>query len=347
MNKLTALFLILLRLAIGWHFCAEGYHKLEGYWHLPTESIGKSKPFSSAVYFREGTGPLAKIIRQQVGDPDDEALRLLTPPNGDTQEMPPLLAQEWGDYVSRFCAHYQLDDEQRKKAEEALKKSEDAVLHWLTSKQPDEKNLKATTREGRLPAPQRLAHYKQKLEELTEPKHSHLISIGSDAESVRLHKVKDEAVRLRVELLNDLDEYTKDLRKELDKIPTPEQKKTAESKGKAPQPEPPGNEKKNQELIDLATMYGLTILGICLIVGLFSRTACLLAAAFLVMTYLCFPPFPWLPTPPNNEGFYLFVNKNVIETLALLALATTHSGRWLGLDALIHWFLFGSRRPPA
>ena len=57
------------------------------------------------------------------------------------------------------------------------------------------------------------------------------------------------------------------------------------------------------------------------------------------------PPFPWLPTAPNNEGYYLFVNKNVIECLALLALATTASGRWLGLDALIHWMLFGGRRP--
>ena len=346
MNKLTAFFLILLRLAIGWHFFAEGYHKLETDWRGPTETVvGKAKPFSSAGYFREGTGPLAQLIRKEVGDPDNEALRLLTPESGESPETPPLLAQEWRDYVNRFCAYYEFDDAQRKKAEDALKKTEDAVVHWLTSKQPDEKNLKAKTQEGRLPVPQRLAHYKQKLEELTEPRHSHLFSIGSDAESVRLHNVKSEAVRLRVELLNDLDQYTQDLRKELDKIPTPEQKKTAQSKSKAPQPEPPGNEKKIQQLIDYATIYGLTVLGICLIVGLFTRTACLLSAAFLVMTYLSMPPFPWLPSPPNNEGFYLFINKNVIEMLALLALATTASGRWPGLDGLIHWMLFGNPYP--
>jgi uncharacterized membrane protein YphA (DoxX/SURF4 family) len=91
-------------------------------------------------------------------------------------------------------------------------------------------------------------------------------------------------------------------------------------------------------------MWGLTIVGACLIVGLFSRTACVLAAAFLLGTYLMFPPFPWLPSPPNNEGYYLFVNKNLIEMLALLALATTTSGRWFGLDALIYWFFFGERR---
>jgi uncharacterized membrane protein YphA (DoxX/SURF4 family) len=175
-----------------------------------------------------------------------------------------------------------------------------------------------------------------------EPKHSRLVSMGSDAESRRLQEAKSDAVRLRMGLLNDLDEYTQELRKALEKLPTDAQKKAAEDKGKPPQPEPPANDK--QKWIDLATMYGLAILGACLIVGLFSRTACLLSAAFLLMTYLTFPPFPWLPSPPNNEGYYLFVNKNLIEMLALLALATTASGRWFGLDALIHSFFFGERR---
>jgi uncharacterized membrane protein YphA (DoxX/SURF4 family) len=354
MNRLTALFLLLLRLAIGWHFAAEGYHKLEGYWRGPTETVvGKTKPFSSAGYFREGTGPLAQYIRKQVGDPDDEALALLEAKSADSssapphRRTPPLLDQEWGDFVHRFSEYYSLNEEQRKKADEALKKAEDAAVRWLTSQEVTEKNYNAKSQEGRLPTPARLALYKEKREELSEPKHSHLVSIGSDAESARLHNVKAEAVRLRVGLLNDLDEYTQELRKELDKIPTEEQKKAVEGKGKQPQPEPPGNEKEKQWWIDQTTMYGLTILGACLIVGLFTRTACLLSAAFLVMTYLCMPPFPWLPSAPNNEGYYLFINKNVIEALALLALATTTSGRWLGLDALIHWMLFGGRRPAA
>ncbi|HTU90684.1 MAG TPA: DoxX family protein [Gemmataceae bacterium] len=346
MNKLTAFFLLLLRLAIGWHFAAEGFHKLKDYWKGPAETVaGISKPWTSAGYFREGAGPLAQYIRKEIGDPDDEALALLTPaPN---KQMPPLLAQEWGDFVHNFGDHYGLNEDQRKKADEALKKAEAAAVDWLTRATVDEKNYQAKTQEGQLPVPARLALYKQKLEELSEPKHSHLVSIGSDAESVRLHNVKTEAVRLRVGLLSDLDEYTKDLRKELEKIPTDEQKQQAEGKGKPPQPEPPAKKFDKQKWIDLATMYGLTVVGACLILGLFTRLSCLLAAGFLLMTYLSFPPFPWLPTPPNNEGYYLFVNKNVIEMLALLALATTRSGRWLGLDAIVHWMLFGSRSPAA
>ena len=72
--------------------------------------------------------------------------------------------------------------------------------------------------------------------------------------------------------------------------------------------------------------------------GLFTRLACVLGAGFLVMTYLTYPPFPWYPLPPNTEGNPLFINKNVIECLALLVLATFPTGRWLGLDALIARF---------
>ena len=43
-----------------------------------------------------------------------------------------------------------------------------------------------------------------------------------------------------------------------------------------------------------------------------------------------------LPVPPNQEGYYLFISKNVIEMLALFMLACIPSGRWFGIDALIH-----------
>jgi hypothetical protein len=51
------------------------------------------------------------------------------------------------------------------------------------------------------------------------------------------------------------------------------------------------------------------------------------------------PPLPGLPENPRAEGHYLFINKNTIEMLALLVLATTRSGSWLGLDALISCIL--------
>src|SRR5260370_33680281 len=90
--------------------------------------------------------------------------------------------------------------------------------------------------------------------------------------------------------------------------------------------------------VDYLVSYGTLAIGACLLLGLFSRLACISGAIFLLLLYLAMPPFPWLPDPPRpTEGHYLFVSKNLIEMIALLALATTRSGRWAGLDGLLQF----------
>ena len=110
-------------------------------------------------------------------------------------------------------------------------------------------------------------------------------------------------------------------------------------------PDSPGNGLLT--FLDWSTAWGLTVMGGCLLLGLLTRLNCVLLAGFLLLTYLAVPALPWLPVPPNTEGNYFYVNKNLIEMLALLTLATTASGRWLGLDALIHAIgtaLFGAKK---
>jgi uncharacterized membrane protein YphA (DoxX/SURF4 family) len=100
-----------------------------------------------------------------------------------------------------------------------------------------------------------------------------------------------------------------------------------------------------QELLDWLVAYGITAVGVCLLIGFLTRSACLAGAGLLLMFYLTMPPFPGVPDSPRAEGHYLFVNKNLIECLALLALATVPTGRWLGLDGLfsvlnpVRWFV--------
>ena len=85
-------------------------------------------------------------------------------------------------------------------------------------------------------------------------------------------------------------------------------------------------------LVDLTTMWGLTILGVLLISGLFTRLAAVAAAGLLFSFYLAMPPLPGLPEIPGPEHSYI-VNKNLIEVIALLAIAAMPTGRWFGLDA--------------
>ncbi|MFM7161603.1 MAG: hypothetical protein ACKO3P_14710 [Planctomycetaceae bacterium] len=94
--------------------------------------------------------------------------------------------------------------------------------------------------------------------------------------------------------------------------------------------------------VDLTTMWLLTGLGVLLILGLFTRVSCLAAAGLMVLFYLPQPPWPGVPEPPGPEHS-LIVNKNLIEAIALLALAFIPSGQWIGLDSLLGRVFHGGR----
>ncbi len=87
---------------------------------------------------------------------------------------------------------------------------------------------------------------------------------------------------------------------------------------------------------DVITMYGLTIVGVLLILGLFTRLASLGAIGFLVMFYLATPPFVGYFYSLPSEGSYLLVNKNLVELCALVVVLLTGSGKFAGLDVFVH-----------
>lgn len=94
---------------------------------------------------------------------------------------------------------------------------------------------------------------------------------------------------------------------------------------------------------DLITMWGLTIVGLLLILGLFTRLASIGGMGFILLFYLCNPPFVGYFYSIPTEGSYLVVNKNLVEIAALLVIFFTGSGRFAGLDRIIHAAL--ARRP--
>jgi len=86
--------------------------------------------------------------------------------------------------------------------------------------------------------------------------------------------------------------------------------------------------------INLQTIAGLTVLGFLLIAGLFTRFAAVAGALMLTMFYLAMPPWPGVPEAPGPEHSFI-INKNLIEVIALLAIAALPTGRWFGLDSLL------------
>ena len=96
---------------------------------------------------------------------------------------------------------------------------------------------------------------------------------------------------------------------------------------------------------DLITMWGLTLVGLLLIRGLFTRLSSLGAIGFLLMFYFATPPFVGYFYSLPSEGNYLIVNKNLVELGALLVILVSGSGRFAGLDAIVHGLI--GRRPKA
>jgi uncharacterized membrane protein YphA (DoxX/SURF4 family) len=377
MNRLTVVFLILLRLAIGWHFLYEGLHKLHSLEVGPTST---NRPFSSAGYFREAPGPFATFMRGRLGDPDAAAVAELTvepvPAGEDVTKYPPqkrmpaLLKQEWEDYVARFSAYYGLDERQRTRAQAILEQAESQIVTWLTNPAVDDKTptVKKTYPSGvveeKLAIPQRITEYKAALEDLHNTTEKRLRAFNSDVEGKRLAAAKADVSQRRNSLLSDLKEKTAEY---LEKPLREKLELTAEQLEKGALPESKGDTNSwwvsatrrvgkwlglyeppvvtKQWARDVITTLFLIGAGGCLMVGLLTRLNCLAGAVFLALTYWTWPPFPWLPVPPVSEGSYAWVNKNLIEMLALLALATTASGRWFGVDALIHAVFGRGRRP--
>lgn len=90
---------------------------------------------------------------------------------------------------------------------------------------------------------------------------------------------------------------------------------------------------------DFCTQWGLVLAGGSLLLGLFVPVGCLIGAALLALFYAANPAWGGMYSfgamAPGAEGTYLLINKNVIEMLAVLALAAFPTGRIVGLDAVV------------
>lgn len=420
-STLSRLFLVALRLAIGWHFFIEATEKV----HDPS--------WSSEGYLREATGPLAPTFRAMAGDRVVEQLTLQ-----EDGSLSPELTTRWQAYVDAVVDFYQLDAEQAERAQAALDQAKETARNWLSSR--ERKVRRATTDDATpvwddLVMADRLKAYQYFIDEVHRIEATDLGRFGEEAEQ-EWRQAKARASLYRATLERDLDLLDKELKRNLrtvlleiakENVPEAvvpkgggeavnyraklEKALEALNKKRAKEAVPPDNEweavdaqqhkfaeqdlflyqgvfselrqaeefdkldEQTRRIVKQAidrqkspgssydlvpypvgrplgawtlldwgnflVKWGLLVVGLMLMFGLFTRTACVIGALYLLMFYLAMPALPGWPASPRAEGHYLFINKNIIEMLALLALATFRTGRWAGLDGIFGLF----RRP--
>jgi thiosulfate dehydrogenase [quinone] large subunit len=96
--------------------------------------------------------------------------------------------------------------------------------------------------------------------------------------------------------------------------------------------------------VNLLNRWGLTAIGLGLVLGCFTRAAAASGILVLLLFYLCNPPFVGYFYSIPTEGSYLVVNKNLVELAALAVVLVTGSGRAAGLDRIIHALVRGRPR---
>ncbi len=321
---------MLLRTAIGWHFLYEGVSKISttpaqrDTWAgfvltkiLPApydKDKEKDPPFSAEGYLRNATGPLAPKFRALV--PDVNSMAKL---ERDAGGHPTRLMNAWKAQMGRIEAHYGFDQGQKDKAEEIYKREAAKLDDWFL----DPENAR------------KVRKYYRDLR--------HVLDVEQSPESLpyqktQAYKDRKDVEKARRELVADVDLYTGTFTDAVTELATADQKK---ARGPLSAPW------TTLDLVNLTTMWGLVLVGLGLMLGLLTPLAALGGAGYLLMFYLSMPPWPGLPTAPAAEGHYLYINKNMVELIACLVLASTPNGLWLGLDALLFGRFGRKRAEPA
>jgi uncharacterized membrane protein YphA (DoxX/SURF4 family) len=342
--------LVLLRLAIGWHFFREGLDKLSYDYGTRQYHVA----FSAESFLSQAKGPLADrfhawapighdllallaVPRQSHAPTTDEVdqrakwqsdydqRRAAAEKKNDPTpiEFPPFapyhdwavrITDDWRATLSNVTALPSLSDDQRRHAADAFVQREQQLADYLAA-QADA-----------------IADYQHELWRLegcrAEPEAASVPYLQK-----RIAAKAAETAAAAMPWVNQVRDFEQKFVDDLRGLLTTEQKAQATTTQAF---EKALTNPQQERLIRLN--IGVTILtiavGACLIVGFFTRLASLAGALFLLAVVATQPPWIASAAPTYNQ---------IIEFAALLVLAGTGAGRWLGLD-YITYAIFRSRR---
>lgn len=407
LSGIAVVFLVLLRLAIGWQFVYEGLWKLN--------TFSSAKPWTSAGYLRNAKGPLRNLYRGMTGDPDDllwldydqvaanldayrdgfaaehpdlteaQKLRLSEMLDGPAQFTVPLARLPAGFKFPRSLEKtifYDADAKQlvvdgklhlvpKEKAElERIAKNDKQASPADTQRflkaldQVFRQSAKLSFKE-RLAVPLKIdpervgiVYRDDKTKEVVEQRkgkitqYKEMLDRYEDelprARQAFEHRHLDaqwgEIQKIRSELVTPVRTLETEFKQEARRLLTAQQL----ARGPVPEPWTP------QQRIDHLTIWALLAIGGLLMMGLLSRVSAIAAALLLLSFYLAVPPWPGVEDLIEAAGpeHSFIVNKNLIEIIALLAIASMPTGQWFGLDRLFCGLLpsrgrNASPQPPA
>jgi thiosulfate dehydrogenase [quinone] large subunit len=88
-------------------------------------------------------------------------------------------------------------------------------------------------------------------------------------------------------------------------------------------------------VLDFLNIWGLILIGIGLVLGLFTRVAIITGMALLGFYYLSHPPVIGISYLIPSEGNYLWINKNLIELITLWVILLFPTWKIAGMDRFI------------
>ena len=269
-----------------------------------TTKLRDKKPFSGA-FFANAKGPLAPMYRRMVWDIDGE-YRL---------DGRGTLAY-WEDYAKRIGNHFRFDEKQTKAADK-LFKDYTVRAKWYFGSKDDV-----------------IAEYRDQLKRRDDNREN---AARAGLTSLQVHDARIDADRnsLRGPLLADIDKMWKDVENDFNGLATSEQ---LVRHGRLPIGKI-GRQPLDSEFMDWFMPYFDTIIGLLLIIGLFTRPAAIVAGLFLAS--VCASQWPGYG---GASIYYQFV-----EMLALFALAAIGAGQFCGLDYVLGgiWRQYRPARVPS
>ena len=301
-SMLAVVVLVLLRIAVGWHFLHEGITKAD------------QPNFTAEPYLRQAKGPLANWYRNLI--PDAYGERRL-----DIEAM----REHWQSQVEAATKHFHYEKRQQEAAAKALAARLRELDDFLREGKTDDfgepvKEDGKTVREYK-PA---IRLYKAALERWKEN------DAKEETKAVPFEQKRhwDKLVELQqtsAPWLAEVDRMDAGFRMDLEGIASAEQTQPA---GELPRAS------YWLDWLEVVTTYSLIGIGLCLMLGFATRLAAVAGAIFL-LTAVIFPQLQFghaYPPPPPSAGNTFLVSKEVIEALSLLFISLTAAGRFAGLD---------------